>query len=473
MSTVKDFFARVLAELQKIGQALVLPIAVLPIAGIFLRLGQPDLLNNEFIMKAGLVVFENLALLFAIGIAGGLARDRDVAAGLAGGLAYMILTTVTQVINPANNMAVFGGVIAGLIGGYTYNRFAGTVLPVFLAFFGGKRFVPIVAGFISLIVGVVLGYLWPFMNAGITGFAVWITKSGGIGLFFYGIFNRLLIPFGMQHIIEKFAYFVLGEYATPAGDVVTGDLQRFFAGDPNAGMFMSGFYPVMIFGLPSAALAMYLSVPKERRNAVLGLLFSAALTSLLTGVTEPIEFSFLFVAPLLYAVHAVFMGLSFSLAHVLGLRAGFTFSGGLIDMILSWNLFTNGWIIFLLGAAFAVLYFFSFTLLIRVFNLQTPGRGESVVLGGAGSQAGGIKNKKYQELAPSYVAALGGAENFVDVTNCVSRLRLKLKNSDALDEVKLKSLGAIGVVKLQDTVQVVIGADVEFLAAEIKAVLKK
>ncbi len=472
MSAVKVFFSSLLAQLQKIGQALVLPIAVLPIAGIFLRLGQPDLLNNEFIMKAGLVVFENLALLFALGIAGGLAKDRDISAGLAGALAYLILTTVTRVINPENNMAVFGGVIAGLVGGYTYNRFSGTVLPVFLAFFGGKRFVPIVAGFISLFLGVLFGYIWPYFDAGITGLANWVTVSGGIGLFFYGVLNRLLIPFGLQHIIEKFAYFVLGSYIQPDGQVVTGDLNRFFAGDPTAGMFMSGFYPIMIFGLPAAAAAMYLAAPKQRRKAVFGLFFSAGLTSLLTGVTEPIEFSFLFVAPVLYAVHAVFMGLSFAFAHIFGLRAGYTFSGGLIDMILSWNRFANGWLIFAMGIVFAVLYFISFSALIRLLNLKTPGRGdEASEAGVASTEINSAKSKKYEALAPQYVQALGGADNFIELTNCVSRLRLKIKNPDLVNEAELKKLGAVGVVKLKDTVQVVIGADVEFLAAEMKAVL--
>ena len=467
MSGIKVFFSGLFAQLQKIGQALVLPIAVLPIAGIFLRLGQPDLLNNEFIMHAGLVVFENLALLFAIGIAGGLAKDRDISAGLAGALAYLILTTVARVINPENNMAVFGGVIAGLVGGYTYNSFSGTVLPVFLAFFGGKRFVPIVAGFISVLLGVLFGHIWPYFNHGIGKLADWVTQSGGFGLFIYGIFNRLLIPFGLQHIIEKFAYFMLGSYTQPDGTIVTGDLHRFFAGDPTAGMFMSGFYPIMIFGLPAAAVAMYLAAPKERRATVFGLFFSAGLTSMLTGVTEPIEFSFLFVAPLLYAVHAVFMGLSFAFAHVLGLRAGYTFSGGLIDMVLSWNRFQNGWLIFVMGIIFAALYFICFTALIRLLNLKTPGRGENE----ASVEMSKAKSEKYLALAPKYVEALGGADNFVELTNCVSRLRLKIKNPDLINEAELKSLGAIGVVKLKDTVQVVIGADVEFLAAEMKSVL--
>lgn len=460
-----NFFGSLLSELQKIGQALVLPIAVLPIAGLLLRLGQPDLLNNPVILEAGLAIFANLPLLFAIGIAGGLAIDRDIAAGLAGALAYLILTAVTKVINPDNNLLIFGGVIAGFIGGYSYNHFHRVQLPVFLAFFGGKRFVPIMAGLISLFIAMVLGNIWPSISEGIQNLANWITGAGAVGLFFYGVFNRMLIPFGLQHIIEKYAYFALGSYTTPNGDVVVGDLNRFFAGDPTAGIFMSGFYPIMIFGLPAAALAMYLAVPKERRSIISGLFFSVALTSLLTGVTEPIEFSFLFVAPVLYAIHAIFMGISFALADIFGLKAGFTFSGGLIDLMLSWKYFTNGWLIPVLGIGFSFAYFILFYSLIKLLNLNTPGRSEETTV----SQS--TSSNSYDEIAPLYLAALGGKENIRELTNCVSRLRIKLHNSDLLNEDDIKKLNCKGIIKMHDSVQIVIGSDVEFLAAAIKKCL--
>lgn len=464
------FFGSLLSELQKIGQALVLPIAVLPIAGLLLRLGQADLLNNSIISEAGLAIFTNLALLFAIGIAGGLAKDRDIAAGLAGALAYLILTAVTKVINPDNNLLIFGGVIAGFIGGYTYNHFYKTQLPVFLAFFGGKRFVPIMAGLISLVIAIGLGNIWPTVSAGIENLANWITGAGAIGLFFYGVFNRLLIPFGLQHIIEKYAYFALGTYTSADGSQVVGDLHRFFAGDPSAGIFMAGFYPIMIFGLPAAALAMYLAVPKERRTAVSGLFLSVALTSLLTGVTEPIEFSFLFVAPLLYFIHAILMGTSFALANILGLKAGFTFSGGIIDLMLSWKYFTNGWLIPILGIGFFVVYLFVFYTLIKMLNLNTPGRNSEEILSPP------ISSKKdhdsYTQVAPLYIEALGGKDNFTELTNCVTRLRIKLNNTNIIDEASIKKLGAKGIMKLHDSVQIIIGSDVEFLADAMKNAMK-
>ncbi|MGL4367792.1 MAG: PTS transporter subunit EIIC [Brevinemataceae bacterium] len=465
---ISEFGGIILSELQKIGQALVLPIAVLPIAGILLRLGQPDLLNNSVISEAGLAIFANLALLFAIGIAGGLSKDRDIAAGLAGGVAYLILSSVTKTINPENDLLIFGGVIAGFIGGYTYNNFYQTKLPEYLAFFGGKRFVPIMAGLIALGTALILGNIWPEISENIKNFAEWITSAGAFGLFVYGVFNRILIPFGLQHIIEKYAYFALGSFTDASGKTVVGDLNRFFAGDPSAGMFMSGFYPIMMFGLPAAAYAMYLATPKENRKAVFGLFFSVALTSLLTGVTEPIEFSFLFVAPVLFAIHALFMGLSFALADIVGLKAGFTFSGGLIDMILSWKYFTNGELIFVLGAGFAAAYFIVFYFMIKMLSLQTPGQQD---LPSDTTQTLKSQKNSYSDLAPLYLKAIGGKDNINELTNCVTRLRLKLKNTDLVDESTLKSLGAKGIIKLHDSVQIVIGSDVEFAAAAIKELM--
>ncbi|MGL5956179.1 MAG: PTS transporter subunit EIIC [Brevinema sp.] len=460
---VSKLFNSFLSELQKIGQALVLPIAVLPIAGLLLRLGQPDLLNNPIITEAGLVIFSNLALLFAIGIAGGLAQDRDISAGLAGATAYLILVGITKIINETNDLMIFGGVIAGFIGGYTYNAFHLTKLPVFLAFFGGKRFVPIMAGLISVVVAIFLGTVWPSVSMGIENLGNWITSAGAIGLFFYGFFNRTLIPFGLQHIIEKYAYFALGTYTDTSGNTVIGDLNRFFAGDPTAGVFMTGFFPVMIFGLPAAALAMYLSVPKERRNIVAGLFFSVALTSLLTGVTEPIEFSFLFVAPILFVVHAIFMGLSYAVSYILGIKAGFTFSGGLIDLVLSWKYGTNTGMILLVGVGFFALYFITFMGLIKILKLQTPGLEEEI-------ENNNITTgfSEYSKLAPLYIEQLGGKGNFKEITNCVTRLRLKLHDPKQVNEAEIKKLGSKGIIIMDDSVQVIIGADVEFLAAEIK-----
>ncbi|MGL4562348.1 MAG: PTS transporter subunit EIIC [Brevinema sp.] len=466
-----NFFQIILGELQKIGQALVLPIAVLPIAGLLLRLGQPDLINNTIISEAGLAIFKNLALLFAIGISGGLAKDRDVSAGLAGATSYLILVAITKSINPENDLLIFGGVLAGFIGGYTYNAFHLTKLPVFLAFFGGRRFVPIMSGVFSVPTAMFLGHVWPSVSIGIANLGNWITSTGAFGLFFYGFFNRLLIPFGLQHIIEKYAYFALGSYTNAAGEVFTGDLNRFFAGDPTAGIFMSGFFPVMIFGLPAAALAMYLCVPKEKRNLSVGLFASIALTSLLTGVTEPIEFSFLFVAPILFVIHAGYMGLSYAVSYLLHIRAGFTFSGGIIDLVLSWKYGTNPGLILLIGIGFFVLYFITFYALIKLLNLKTPGL--EVDSDTEESSDSSIASSEYTKLAPLYIEYLGGKENVKELTNCVTRLRLKLNDPTKMNEAQIKKIGSKGIISMNDSVQIIIGTDVEFLATEIKKQLNK
>jgi len=450
--------------LQDIGKALWLPIAVLPAAGLLLRLGQEDLLNIPFLSEAGGAIFANLGLLFAIGIAGGISKDKNISAGLSGAIIYLVMKGAMLSISAENDMGTLGGIIAGLFGGYLYNRFYKVKLPVYLSFFGGRRFVPIISGFTAVILAFIFGYIWPIIDLGITNLSNWILGSGSLGLFTYGLTNRILLPTGLQHITEATAYFLLGSFQAVDGSVITGDLNRFFAKDPSAGIFMSGFFPVMIFGLPAAALAIYTTAKKENKPMVLGLLLSGALTAMLTGVTEPIEFPILFAAPLLFAVHAVLMGISYVLADLVGYKAGFTFSGGLIDLVLSWGISTKPWLIFVLGPIFFATYYFVFTGLIMLLKLKTPGREDGEIKPTANIFA----DQTYSEKAADYIAALGGLTNIVAVDNCISRLRLQLVNPNLIDEAKLKELGAKGVAKTASGVQVVIGTDVEFLADAMK-----
>ncbi|MCL2567587.1 MAG: PTS transporter subunit EIIC [Alphaproteobacteria bacterium] len=454
--------------LQQIGRALWLPIAVLPAAGLLLRFGQPDLLNIEFLAKSGEAVFANLGLLFAIGVAGGMSRDKNISAGLSGAIIYLVMGAGMKVLNEANDMGTLGGIIAGLMGGYLYNRFYQIKLPVYLAFFGGRRFVPIVSGLTAIGLAFVFGLIWPYIALGIDIFSEWVISSGPVGMFAYGVSNRILLPTGLQHITEAIAYFTLGSFTMPDGTVLTGDLTRFFHGDPTAGIFMAGFFPVMIFGLPAAALAIYNTAKKENKPLVLGILLSGAFTSLLTGVTEPIEFPILFAAPLLFGIHALLMGASYVATYLVGYKAGFTFSGGIIDLVLSWGISTKPWMILILGPIFFCIYYFIFYTLIKALNLKTPGREDGDV--SSSSAAKLFEDTSYTDKAENIFKALGGVDNVVVIDNCVSRLRLQLKDISLIDENLLKQNGSKGISKNGNNIQVVIGTDVEFYADAMKAI---
>ena len=367
----------ILGFFQRLGRALQLPIAVLPVAALLLRFGQPDLLNVAFIAQAGGAIFDNLALIFAIGVASSWSKDSAGAAALAGAVGYFVLTKAMVTINPEINMGVLAGIITGLVGGAAYNRWSDIKLPDFLSFFGGKRFVPIATGFFCLVLAAIFGYVWPPVQHAIHAGGEWIVSAGALGSGIFGFINRLLIPTGLHQGLNTIAWFQIGEFTNAAGTVFHGDINRFYAGDGTAGMFMSGFFPIMMFGLPGAALAMYFAAPKERRPMVGGMLLSVAVTAFLTGVTEPLEFLFMFLAPLLYLLHALLTGISLFVATLLGIHAGFSFSAGAIDYALMYNLpaaSQNVWMLLVMGVVFFAIYFVVFSLVIRMFNLKTPGR---------------------------------------------------------------------------------------------------
>lgn len=448
-----------LGFLQRLGKALMLPIAVLPAAGLLLRLGQPDLLNIPFIAAAGDAVFSNLALIFAIGVAIGFSKDGNGAAALAGAIGYFVLTKGAAAIDKDINMSVLGGIISGVIAGLLYNRYHDIKLPDWLGFFGGRRFVPIVTSLVMLVLALIFGYVWPPIQDGINAVGHWIVGAGAVGVGIFGFLNRLLIPVGLHHVLNSFVWFVFGEY-----NGKTGDLSRFFAGDPDAGIFMAGFFPIMMFGLPAAALAMIAAAKKERRKAVAGALLGVALTSFLTGITEPIEFLFMFLSPLLYVVHAVLTGLSLAVATMLDIHHGFTFSAGAIDFFLNYGIAKKPYLLIVQGLVYAIVYFVVFYFLITKLDLKTPGREEEVEgeFTDSGAAQSGVQ---YEELAAKYIEALGGKDNLAQIDNCVTRLRLKVKDMAKVNEAELKRLGAKGVLRLNQTdLQVVVGTDVEFLA---------
>jgi len=461
---------RLLEPMQKLGGALMLPIAVLPVAGLLLRLGQPDLLNLAPVAAAGDAIFSNLGLLFAIGVAVGLARENHGAAGLAGAVGFFVATKGAEVLlglpaaeatRQLAKLSVPIGIISGLLGGWLYNRYGNIKLPPYLAFFGGKRFVPIASGAAGLAVAFVFGLGWPALSGAMDALSRGVIASGEFGLFVYGVLNRALIVTGLHHILNNVAWFLVGDY-----NGVTGDLKRFFAGDPSAGVFMSGFFPVMMFGLPAACLAMYHTARAEARRAAGGLLVSMALTSFLTGVTEPIEFTFMFLAPGLYVVHALLTGAAMVTMDLLGVRLGFGFSAGLFDYVLNYGKSTHPLYLLPVGAVYFALYYFIFRWCIVRFGLRTPGR-EPAEAGAApvALPAGG------DELAEAlaYIRALGGAANLQSVSACTTRLRLELANRDRIDADALRRLGAKGTVRVGEKgLQVVVGPQADQLASAIR-----
>ncbi len=468
-----------LARLQPLGRALMLPIAVLPIAALLLRLGQADMLGLPFIAAAGDAIFSNLGLLFAAGVAVGLARENHGAASLAGVVTYLVATEGAKVLlhlppdlasataleqaawraKEIAKLSVPVGISAGIVAGLLYNRFHAIKLPDYLAFFGGRRFVPIAAGFAGLIGAALFGFGFPWIEAGIDSLSRWVIGAGPLGLFLYGLLNRLLLITGLHHILNNIAWFLLGDFHG-----ATGDIKRFFAGDPTAGSFMAGFFPVMMFGLPAACLAMYRNALPGRRKAVGGLLLSLALTSLLTGVTEPIEFSFIFLAPLLYLIHAVLTGVAMVVMDLLGVKLGFGFSAGLFDYVLNYGLSTRPLLLIPVGLAYAAIYYAAFSWCIRRFDLKTPGR-EPI-------EAEAATADSVDDRGSAIAAALGGAGNIRSVDACTTRLRLVLADTDRIDEARLKALGARGVVRLRDGgLQVVLGPIADQVAAEVRSAL--
>lgn len=473
---------KLFAQLQRIGGALMLPIAVLPVAALLLRFGQPDLLNLPILEASGQAIFDNLGLLFAVGVAIGLARENHGAAGLAAVVAYLVTTQGAQVFitppaalaaltgearslaiaafkqNELKTLTVPAGILCGLLGGALYNRCHRINLPAYLAFFGGRRFVPIVSGVAALALAAAFGLEWQRLEHGMDALSRAVLAAGPWGLFGYGVLNRILIVTGLHHVINSIAWFVLGSYHGH-----TGDLNRFFAGDPTAGKFMAGFFPVMMFGLPAACLAMYHTALPDRRRAVAGLLLSIALTSFLTGVTEPVEFSFMFLAPALYAMHALLTGFAFVIMNALHVRLGFGFSAGLFDYILNYKFAAHPLLLLPVGAAYFGLYYGVFRFAIVKFDLKTPGRED---VDGAAPAAAAARPA---DRARSYITALGGAGNLESVTACTTRLRLTVRTQETIDVEALKRLGARGVVKPSPTaLQVVVGPQADQIASEIR-----
>ncbi|MEU3858533.1 PTS transporter subunit EIIC [Streptomyces sp. NPDC028722] len=391
--------AGVMAVLQRIGRSLMLPVAVLPAAALLVRLGNTDMLGRpsfpafltkiaSFMAAGGNAILDNMALLFAVGIAIGFAKKSDGSTALAAVTGYLVFKNVLGTFTDKNlpkvatvvdgkvamvdapvDAKVLGGVVMGIVVALLYQRFYRTKLPDWAGFFGGRRLVPILSAFAGLLLGIVFGYIWPVLGTGLHNFGEWLVGSGAVGAGIFGVANRALIPIGMHHLLNSFPWFQAGEYHGKSGDIA-----RFLAGDPHAGQFMTGFFPIMMFALPAACLAIVHCARPERRKVVGGMMLSLALTSFVTGVTEPIEFTFMFIAPVLYAIHAVLTGLSLGLTWALGMKDGFGFSAGVVDFGLNLGIASNPWGLVVVGLCFAVVYYVVFRFAITRFDLPTPGR---------------------------------------------------------------------------------------------------
>jgi PTS system glucose-specific IIC component len=471
------------AFLQKIGRSLMLPVSVLPAAGILLGVGSAKFAwlpeaASTLMAQAGGAVFASLPLLFALGVAIGLTENDGVAclAALVG-FAVMLATmgAVAPLLGiepkpimgfPSIETGVFGGILIGGIAALLFNRYYRIQLPPYLGFFAGKRFVPIATAFAAIVAGLVLAVLWPPIGEQIRAFSHWAAYSQPtLSVFLYGVVERLLIPFGLHHIWNVPFFFEIGSFTKASGEVVHGDITRFFAGDPDAGI-LGGAYLFKMWGLPAAALAMWHCARPENRAKVGGIMISAALTSFLTGITEPVEFSFLFVAPVLYGLHALLAGASQALFNLLGAKLGFTFSHGAIDYVLYYTLDTKPWLVFVFGPVWALVYYATFRWAIRRFDLKTPGRElEAAPEAPAAGVVAGVPPQ--QAFARELVQAFGGRENIESLDACITRLRVKVRDVTRADAARLKALGAAGVVVVGQGVQAVFGTRSENLKTDM------
>jgi PTS system glucose-specific IIC component len=457
----------VFGTMQKMGRSLMLPVACMPAAGILLGIGGnsevakflPDIVA-QVMTEAGLGVFANMSLLFAIGVALGFTKNDGVAA-LAAGLGYLTMVRVLGVVAPGTETGVFGGVIMGLVAGQLFNKYHTIQLPTYLGFFGGKRFVPIVTSLAACVVAGILAVIWQPIGAGIEAFSEWAAyQSPEVAFGIYGIVERSLIPFGLHHIWNAPFFYEVGQFTTAAGEVVHGEIPRYLAGDPTAGN-LAGGYMFKMFGLPAACLAMYVTAKPENKLKVASILGSAALTSFLTGITEPIEFAFLFVAPVLYAVHALMAGSAFVVMIMLGIKHGTTFSHGLFDFTLLFGQSTNGWMLPVVGLCYAALYFFVFTALIKALDLKTPGREDE-------AEASVAVESSSDELAKNITMAFGGKANIKDLDACITRLRVTVNDGSKVNTDKLKELGAAGVFAKGDNFQAVFGTHSEIIKGQME-----
>lgn len=468
--------SKIFAILQKIGTSLMLPVSVLPAAGILLRFGQDDLLGRygyafQSLAIAGNAIFNNLPMIFAVGVAIGFSGGKSIAA-LSAVIGELILQSIINDIetttNTFINMGVFGGIVIGLISATLYNKYHNIKLPKSLGFFGGKRFIPIITSIVALIFSIIAVSAWIPIQEGIDYFAKIASKSI-LGPAFYAAGKRLLIPVGLHHMYYPPFLFQFGEFVSN-GVKYFGDSARYFHGDPTAGVFMAAEYPILMFGLPGAAFAMILASKKQNRKKISGIMISAALVAFMTGITEPIEFSFIFASPLLFIFHILAAFTSGIVTSLLQIRLGYTFSASAIDYILGFKYAQHPLLVIGVGVAFFMLYFFSFYFIITIRNIKTPGRDDDIEYEFINECT---KDSEYKDKAMKVVEFLGGNENIKFIDACITRLRLILKDASKMNKKELKKLGAAGILKAGNNVQIIFGTEAERLKDDIDSIIDK
>lgn len=449
--------------LQKIGKAMLIPIVALPAAGILFRISAEDLLDWKLFQSTG-AIFNNIDILIAIGVAMGLSKtkDRGIPA-LTGFIAISILKEGLKILNPDLDMSVFGGLLSGLIAAWTYNKFKDTDLPKVFSFFSGENF-PITLIIVFMIPITGISYLvWPIAQDSIDWLAQSLVALGGIGIFIYGFLNRFLLPFGLHHVLNTYVYFGLGSYKTSGGETVHGEITRYLNGDPTAGYFLGGYFITIIFGIPAIALAIAM-IARHNKNNTRALMSSGSFTAIIAGITEPIEFTFLFTSPLLYFIHAIYTGLAGMVLYYLHVREGFSWGGSIIDYFLNIGLSDRGWLIIPVGLGFFLLYFLTFYTFIKYKKVPIIGQVEEDNLGNIDKedeQNLSLSHNNYQYMAKKILANVGGPDNVMDVENCMTRLRFELSNTSLINEDKIKQTGAHGTVIIdKHHAQIVIGPEV-------------
>jgi glucose-specific phosphotransferase system IIA component len=461
-----------MGTLQQLGRSLMLPTIALPVAAILIRLG--DFPWNavhaskfgELLLLSGHTIFSYIPIIFAVGVALGLTESAGIA-GMSAMLGYFMFTRLIEhELGAGFQLGVSGGILIGLLAAILYHRFKEVKLPEYIQFFGGPRIVPFIMGFATLIVSWIMIVIGPYLQEGMQWLSNGLLGMGGLGTFVYGVIHRLLVPFGLHHILNNFFWFQLGVYDAGNGELVYGDLPRYFAGDPTAGTYMAGLYPIMMFALPAISFAIIQEAREDLKPKIKATFLTAALASFLTGVTEPIEFAFLFVAPFLFVIHAILSGAAMWIAYELGIRHGFSYSAGAIDYVINEHLAQNGLLLIPIGIVYGLLYYFLFRYAIRRFRIPTPGREEGSSLE---EWAGDIPYR-----SPLILQALGGKDNIKKIEACITRLRLTLVNDRFMDIAALRHLGAAGVIRLGGgNVQVVFGTFSELIREEIMKVLRK